>query len=1157
MNENSTHSPVMTRFTHGLALARPIIWDGELTGIADTQDAAFSLPAGTVTFLLTDIEGSTRLWESDPDSMRQAVPTHYALLSEAIGSHGGVRPVEQGEGDSIVAAFSRASDAVAAALDAQRALRAQTWPGGIELRVRIALHTAEAQLRDEGNYFGVALSRCARLRAIAHGGQTLLSRGVHDLVVERLPEGVELVDLGSHRLRDLGRPEHVFALSHPDLPASDEPLRSLDALPNNLPEHLTSFVGRGRELGELAQALGATRLLTVTGAGGCGKTRLAAQLAADTLDRFPDGVWWIELAPLADPDAVGPALGEAVGVKPLPGQSSLEAAVAHLADARALVVLDNCEHLLDVCAQTTDAVLRGCHGVSVMATSRAPLGVDGETTWRVPSLSLPSELTTEPVEAVAQSDAVRLFIERAVKVRPNFVVNAANAPAIAQICHDLDGIPLAIELAAARARVLAVEQIAAALGDRFRLLTGGARSAMPRQQTLRASVDWSHELLGDAERLLFRRLAVFAGGWTLDTVEEVCGGDGLDPMAILDLLTSLVDKSLVVVDEHDSSMRYRLLETVRQYAFDRLSEAGELAAARDRHRDTYLARAERIAPHLEAAGQSAWLDALDADAANFAAALDHAASTDGERALRLCVALTVWWKLRGRFELADAAYVRALDQAPEQPSGIRARVLWARGYLLVYGGRFDEAVASELEALEMAQSLQEASTAARALDVLGTMQMFPDPVGAREGLEQARELARASGDEWCFVDATQILACTLLFQADPRAESMFEEALEIIERTGYAEFAAWHWWGVGAVRQFQGREQEALALFERAITLADAVGEPVSSGIAHANRGFVLADRGEGEVALAELRPVMQHSVTAAAGLAIPTLQAAIACAQASAGMLEEARISFAQYTERGADGRLYEMVYALWLLARTELALDHLDGAAEHAREALEIAEGALGNPLLAAHAGHVLAAVALRRGEASDAERQAHEALAIAAQHQLQANIFPLLDVLAGAAAAVESYDEAARILGAAERARQELGHVRWAPEQAVIERLEATLRSELADETVSTAVEDGHAMSTDEAIAWLRRARGSRKRPAGGWESLTPTERQVVELTAQGLTNPEIGERMFISRGTVKIHLSHIYAKLNVRNRSELTAQVTQRTSRPAAALPRERR
>ncbi len=354
-------------------LGRPAIWSD---GMSETAES-FVLPAGTVTFLLSDIEGSTRLWETEPDAMAQAVPAVYSILDEAVSRHAGVRPVEQGEGDSVVAAFPRASDALGAALHAQLALHAQSWPGRIKLGVRIAIHTAEAQLRDEGNYFGVALSRCARLRAIAQGGQTLLSRAAHDLVADRLPDGVELADCGSHRLRDLGRPEHVFALVHRDLPGELVGLRSLDALPNNLPDQLTSFVGRTRELGEIRDALKDTRLLTLTGAGGCGKTRLALQAAADSLEQFPDGAWWVDLAPLADPALVGDALAAAVGVRPSLGMTALQVTCAHLATRRALIALDNCEHLLEASADVAEALLEACPGVTVLATSRAPLRAGG------------------------------------------------------------------------------------------------------------------------------------------------------------------------------------------------------------------------------------------------------------------------------------------------------------------------------------------------------------------------------------------------------------------------------------------------------------------------------------------------------------------------------------------------------------------------------------------------------------------------------------------------------------------------------------------------------------------------------------------------------------------------------------------------------------
>ncbi len=1097
-----------------------------------------------MTFLLTDIEGSTRLWEASGAAMAEAVPLHYALLADAIERHGGVRPVEQGEGDSVMAAFARASDAVAAALQAQLALSRQPWPAGLDLRVRIALHAAEAQIRDEGNYFGVALSRCARLRGIAHGGQSLLSRAVHDLTVDRLPDGATLVDLGIHRLRDLGRPEHIYALSHPDLPDVVEPLRSLDALPNNLPDQLTTFIGRKHELEEVTSLLDSTRLVTLTGAGGCGKTRLATQAAAEALERFPGGVWWVELAPVPDAAGVDQALAESLSVRPLPGQSSRDAVIAKLAGASVLLVLDNCEHLLEASAETTEALLRACPEVTVLSTSRAPLGVPGETAWRVPSLSLPDNAQIEPLGALTQCDAVRLFIERALQVRPNFTVNADNAPAIAQTCHDLDGIPLAIELAAARVRVLSPQQIAAGLGDRFRLLTGGARSAMPRQQTLRASVDWSHDLLSDDERVLFRRLAVFSGGWTLDAVEEVCAGNRLGRMAILDLLTSLVDKSMVAAEERGGGMRYRLLETVRQYALDRLTVAGEREFVRDRHRDFFVSLAERVAPRLYAAAPGVWLDALDLEAANLALAAARAAETDGERALRLCIALTVWWKFRGRFELADAMYLKALDAPGAESSALRARAVWARAYLLVYAGRLDEAFATAGDALELAELSNDTAIAARALTAIGSVLMLRDPLAAQPELERARELARESGDDWCLAESTEILASTFMMQADLGALRLFEEAYEVYERGGYAEFVAWYWWGLGLARQSEGRDEEALASYQRAIDAADAVGEPVSGGNAQGFRALLRAERGQGATALAELQPAMEYAIATGAGLAMPALLAGTFYAQASIGQLEQARDSLTWYVEANIGGGPYGTASALTFLARIELCLGESNKAAAHTRAARKMNDTQLRNPLIDATARQHLAATALAKHEPSDAERIAHEALTAAVEHGFRPLLYPVLDILAGVAVTLKSFEEGARILGAAERAREEIGHVRWAREQERIDTLHQLVQAELGQDAYAQALQDGRAMTTNEAIGWLRRARGTRKRPAGGWESLTPTEVRVVHLAGKGLSNPEIAKRMLVSRGTVKVHLSHIYAKLDIRNRSELAALAAKR-------------
>jgi predicted ATPase/class 3 adenylate cyclase/DNA-binding CsgD family transcriptional regulator len=1123
-------------------LARPLIW-GSLVNRGSSQEMRVQLPAGTVTFLLSDIEGSTRLWEADSEAMSVAVARSYVLLAEAIGRHGGVRPVEQGEGDSVVAAFARASEALAAALDAQAALHAEVWSTDPPLRVRIALHTAEAQLRDEGNYFGQAVNRCARLRAVAHGGQTLLSRATHDLVVDRLADGVGLVDLGMHRLRDLGRPEQIFAATREDVPAIAARLRSLESLPNNLPGQLTSFVGRERELDDVRGALATTRLLTLTGAGGCGKTRLALQATADSLERWPDGAWWIELAPLTEDALIGSALAGVLGAPEVPGRNALEAAVDHLAGDRALVVLDNCEHLLEAAAGVAESLLQGCPEVTVLATSRVPLGVGGEAHWRVPSLSLPAERGSAPVEALTQYDAVRLFIERAVKVRPNFAVTNANAPAVAQICRDLDGIPLAIELAAARVRMLSPGQIAAGLDDRFRLLTGGARSAMPRQQTLRASVDWSHALLSDKERLLFRRLAVFAGGFTLEAVEQVCGDRDLDAYAILDLLTSLVDKSLVLADEGHPAMRYRMLATVREYALDILRVSGEHDALRERHRDYFLALAEQIEPELVTINQRQALGMLDPEAANLAVAIDRAAQTDPVSALRLCAAMTFWWKLRGRFAAAELAYGHALNAGDPAPSSLRARVLWGRAYLLTYAGDYETGIAVAQDALALAEAVADSSGVARVLDLLGTLQVFTDPVGSRAGLARSIELARETGDEWCLVDATQILGYSYLLCNDiAESERLLNEVLPIIEQHGYGEQAAWHWLGMSFKHLVRAEPDRFHDLALRTLTAAEDVGEPVTAAFAHAYLTLLEIAQGRPEAALVRIQESEARVLASGGGMALAFTQTQLACARAALGELAPARAILEAVVASGADYG-YALATALVALGDVLRAQDEADGAEQRAREALEISER-VGSPALAASSRVLLGRLAAGRGDWSQAETLLHEALAPQAELQLRLWLPQTLEALAEIAAGLESSEEAARLLGAAQRARSDLGIVRWPPDEPRIHAFADAARAQMGDEAFAAAQADGASLSLDEAIAWIQRARGSRKRPSGGWESLTPTEIRVTELVTQGLTNPQIGERMFISRATVKVHLAHIFQKLDVRSRSELTAQAVRR-------------
>ncbi|MGH3549692.1 MAG: ATP-binding protein [Pseudonocardiaceae bacterium] len=726
---------------------------------SDIEQVTAHLPVGTVTFLLTDVEGSTFLWESAPEAMGAAIRRHYQLLDAAIALHGGVRPQEQGEGDSVVAAFRCASGALAAALDVQRAFYVERWPEGASLKLRIALHTAQAQLRDEENYFGPAISRCARLRAVAHGGQMVLSKTTRDLVLDRLADGVELVDLGVHRLRDLGRPEHVFGLAHPDLPVEFPPLRSLGTLSNNLPGELTSFVGRRAELVEVGELLGQVRLLTLTGTGGCGKTRLALQAAAIAMQGHLDGVWWVELARLENAALMPAAVIGAIGLQEVPGWGALETLVRYLRSRRAMLVLDNCEHVLAACAELADALLRACPSLTVLATSRAPLGVPGETAWRVPSMALPADAQREPVEVLRQSDAVRLFTDRATQVRPDFTITETNGSAIAQICQELDGIPLAIELAAARARVLAPQQIAHRLGDRFQLLTGGSRTVMPRQRTLQASIDWSYELLSEGERVLLRRLAVFTGGWTLEAAERVCDGEGIDRYAVLDLLTGLADQSLVTTREQDAEVRYGLLETVRQYAAARLAEADELDVMGGRHLAYYVGLAERAEPEVLRAGRDdPVLHRLATELPNLRAALERAAAIDPVAAVKrfdllLALGNAQWWA--GHVSEASATFQSATFLARQFKDPHRLAEAALRVGEVGYGGAYMEAWSYDpvkVEILDEAlASLSDEETLlkVRVLARLATaLYLSPfDSLSRRDALSQASvELARRLGD---------------------------------------------------------------------------------------------------------------------------------------------------------------------------------------------------------------------------------------------------------------------------------------------------------------------------------------------------------------------------------------------------------------------------
>jgi predicted ATPase/class 3 adenylate cyclase len=779
------------------------------------------LPSGTVTFLFTDIEGSTRLWEQHPEAMRQALARHDVLLRHAIERCSGC--VFKTVGDQFCAAFATAPDALSAACDAQRSLQAEAWGATGRLQVRMALHTGAAESRG-GDYFGAALSRVARLLAVGHGGQTLLSQATCNLVRDVLPRGATLCDMGAHRLKDWHQSEHIFQLLLPDLPAIFPPLRSAPDFAHNLPARLTRFIGRDREMAELKRLLTSSRLVTLTGAGGCGKTRLALQVAGDLLADNADGVWLVELAPLADPALVPQAVGAVLGVREVPGRPLDQTLCEYLRSRQLLLVLDNCEHLITACAHLAEALVHACPDLRILATTREALGITGETPYNIPPLSLPNARQQPDREGLLQSDAVRLFVDRAATALPTFTVTDQNASAVAQVCYRLDGIPLALELAAGRVKVLPVEQIAARLDDRFRLLTSGSRTALPRQQTLRALIDWSYDLLPDEERALLQRLSVFAGGWTLEAAEAVCAGGGVEEWQVLDLLSRLVEKSLVVVDEDAAGQgRYRLLETVKQYSQDRLEETAEAEAVRSRHRDWYLALAEQAESQLRGPAQDVWLNRLEAEHANLRAALSWCAEEEGaESRLRLAGALWWFWDVRGYLTEGREHLVQLLSQqGGANRTAARARVLFGAGMLAGRQGDYGAACSSFAESVAIFREVQDRRGLSLAVSVLGIMQYEQgDRVAARAMQEESVALARESGDQWSLAWALLNMGEIARCEGDyPAAATLNEECLALFRALGDTQWIVMSLSNLGCVVQRQGDDRRSAALFAESLAL--------------------------------------------------------------------------------------------------------------------------------------------------------------------------------------------------------------------------------------------------------------------------------------------------------------------------------------------------
>jgi predicted ATPase/class 3 adenylate cyclase len=864
----------------------------------------------TVTFLFTDVEGSTRLLQTLGDQYPELLAAHHRLMRTALQEWRGQEVDTQG--DAFFVTFPSAKDAVLAAIEAQRALAAYPWPEGSALRVRMGLHTGEAVAAETG-YVGLDVHRAARISAVAHGGQILLSESTAVLVREDLPPDARLRDLGRHRLKDLARAQPLYQVVAPGLPAEFPPLRSLDARAHNLPVQLTTFVGREREIGDVKEFLTSARLVTLTGTGGAGKTRLALQVAAEVLPDFADGVWFAELAPLTDPTLIPQAVASILEVREEDRRSLADALDDFLRAKSLLLILDNCEHLAAACADFTAALLRHCPSLRVLATSREPLGIPGELTYPVPPLSLPDVERPPAPEDLMRFEAVRLFTERAAFSHPGFRVTFANAAAVSQIARRLDGIPLAIELAAARVKALSVEQIAARLDDRFRLLTGTGRGTLPHHQTLKATLDWSYSLLTEGERILLRRLAVFAGGFDLDAAETVCIDQDLPAADVLDLLTRLVDRSLVLFEEHDGAGRYRLLETVRQYALDRLLEAGEHDSWRSRHQDYYDAWSEARRKAIEEAegGIEIHFAAFALEHDNLRAALQWSwTSHQPTVTLRLAAAMGGFWDRTVYIKEGRSWLEAGITGAGERaPADLRARAYFYAGTLAWHQGDYEQARAHMERSVSLSRPLEAHVWVSMGLSFLGA-------IAYRQG-----EYARAAA----LLDESQ----TLSRQAGRRSDLAFSLYLRSV------------------VARLQGEYDRAEALGTEALSMSRAINHGRRQRTALDNLGLIARNRGDLGRAEAYCTEALALARRLPDRFGISAFLNSLALIACDRGEWKHARNQVDEgLTVAREMGNRAAVARALNILGRIELHEQHEDRALALHRDALTVFRE-LGEPL------------------------------------------------------------------------------------------------------------------------------------------------------------------------------------------------------------------
>ena len=1100
----------MGRTLDGILGDGPGVSDGGVSNppVGDQQASATGLPAGVVTFVMTDIEGSTRLFRELGERYVEVLATHQALLRGPFSNHGGV---EAGaEGDALFFVFPDASEAVAACLEGQRALTAHPWPPGVELRVRIGMHTGEAR-PVQNDYVELAVHQAARISAGAHGGQVLLSQATAAAVEGRMPDEATLIPLGSFQLRGFPEPERLFQLGHPDLRDRFPPLRLIGVVRHNLPFPRSGFVGRTEERTALGSLLRTEGVVSVVGLGGIGKTRLAIQLAFDVMDGFPDGAWLVELAPLSDPASVARAVAEATRVADEPGRGIDEVLIEAMAGKVALLVLDNCEHLLDAVADIAERLSRHCPHLVILATSREPLDIEGEVVWRLSPLPVVEPDGIERAAEAAAAESVRLFVERARSVNPQFELTDDNAADVARIVAQLNGIPLAIELAAAALGDRPLSGVLTGLVDRFSLLTHGRRTAPPRHQTLRAALEWSLDLLRSDERRLFARLAAFAGGGTTEAIAEVCGGLPDADSDVVPMLRHLARASLIV-PHPELPERWSMLESVRELAAIELEAAGEVGILATRHRTWFALRVERVESEIGRTGRPEVMRDLAADQDNVRRAIESAlAAGDATIALRICTAMTPFWTSHGDWTEGCERLRAAVDLPGASDRRLRGRALVALGNLLLLSGDLAKAEARFSEARHLATETGDDVILARALTGGGYLEFRRSRLAQAQAMwEEALERAERAGDERVAAGVLRSLAIAAGSSGrQDRAGELLDRAIGLARRTGDDQQLRLLLGSAAEMRLWLGDYQAADNSYGDALALASSIGDLSARPLLLAELGWVALLRGD-VVSAARLsveatelaedlgnRRVWAHALrlkgeallrrgdlgatTALDGafavakeLGAPAELAGVRCSQACLaledGRLDEARRLAREATELSALRHTMRRVSRAWVLGVAALMEGDLDVAEREFRADLEPDDG---GRIVRYEANSLwgLARVSADAGRLSEAAELHQRALAL--RHRMGDRL-GVVDSFVGLATAVAPAEpeEAARLVGAAIALRAEMGATATHREAAEVAAALAAI-GEADDPRLMEMAQDASAdLDEDAAVAMAAR-------------------------------------------------------------------------------------